>query len=160
MFRFKDSNFYLNQVCVPDANVATGILYNGSRVDYNPVARTAAFNANGDYIVIGEQLNRDKVVEAPGAYAFVKDGYVQGEPVRLFRLANLVGLEFVTAVSASAVAPYASNRVETAYVDEYYGINESGELVCYTDGEIRFKCIGVNGSVVTLICTDEHEDVD
>lgn len=144
MFQFKDSNFYVNQVCVPDA-VAQSTLHDGARVTYDPAARTATFNATGDYIVLGEALNRDSVTEVETGLYQIKHGggYAAGTPARIYRLANLVGLEFVTDKGKGAVK------------GNFYQIDASGALVAGGSAAIRLKCIGVNGDIATLICTDE-----
>lgn len=146
MFRFKDSNFYLNQVCVPDA-ICNKDLLDGARVEYDPADRKLNLSADGDYIVLGEHLNRDVVLESSGALVITRDVNLAYTPVRVFRLENLLGVEFVT------------DQIEAPVNGAYYAPNGNGVLV-EGSSEINFLCIDTSANVATLVCVKGRIDAE
>ena len=145
MFRFKDSNFYLNQVCVPNAKCEDA-LYDGMLVDVD-MGEVSYVDKNlnaGKYVVIGESLNRPAVVSNPEGYAILHDVHPAGSYVRVFEVAKLKGVEFV-----------AENFEGLEAGDGCY-VNDQGKLV---KGNGQFRCVEVHGGVAHLVC-EEAEHVE
>lgn len=140
MFTFKDSNFYVNQVCVPDCSSAADLV-DGDVVNADLEARTLTKSAVGEYIVLGEHLNREVIIPTEHGYAIEDGHYPVGTHVRAYRLKNLVGVEFVTDRIASAV-------VGTSY--RYDG----GKFVSGGSAAVWFKVISVNNGIATVVVTD------
>ena len=144
MFRFKDSNFYLNQVCVPHC-VCEVDLYDGMLVDVDMGETTYADKklAEGKYVVIGESLNRTAVVSNPDGYAIVHDVHPAGSYVRVFEVAKLKGVEFVT------------DNFEGLVVGGGCYVNDRGVLV---KGNGQFRCVEVRGGIAHLVCEEAGID--
>ena len=140
MFTFKDSNFYVNQVCVPDCSSAADLV-DGDVVNVDFAARKLTKNAGGEYIVLGEYLNREVVIPTEHGYAIEDGHYPVGTHVRAYRLKNLIGIEFVTDRITSAV-------VSTSY--RYDG----EKFVSGGTAAVWFKVISVNGGVATVMVTE------
>ena len=140
MFTFKDSNFYVNQVCVPDCSSAADLV-DGDVVNADLEARTLTKSAVGEYIVLGEHLNREVIIPTEHGYAIEDGHYPVGTHVRAYRLKNLMGIEFVTDRIASAA-------VGTSY--RYDG----GKFVSGGSAAVWFKVISVNNGIATVVVTD------
>lgn len=98
MFRFKDSNFYLNQKCIPHY-AANDLLFDGTCVKADHEAETVRPSGGGEYIVMSEGLNRDTACTFDaGIYIGRHDlvGILPFEKARIYKLSDLVGVEFVT----------------------------------------------------------------
>ena len=145
MFRFKDSNFYLNQVCVPHC-VCEVDLYDGMLVDVDMGEPTHVDKnlTNGKYVVIGESLNRPVVVPNADGYSILHDVHPAGSYVRVFELAKLNGVEFI---SDQLAAP--------AVVGEHYRVNEAGKLA-HGDGE--FLCVESGVGYATFMLVEVSHD--
>ena len=140
MFRFKDSNFYLNQVCVPNG-VCEVDLYDGMlvNVDMGEVTYVdKALNA-GKYVVIGESLNRPAVVSNQEGYAILHNVHPAGSYVRVFEVAKLKGVEFVT------------ENFEGLEAGDGCYVNDRGVLV---KGNGQFRCVEVRGGIAHLVCEE------
>lgn len=152
MFTFKDSNFYVNQVCVPYCRAAVG-LEDGDVVDINLNARVLqgssldarklTKSANGEYIVLGEHLNREVVIQTEHGYAIEDGHYPAGTHVRAYRLKNLVGVEFVT------------DRIASATVGKSYRY-DGEKFVEGGSASVWFKVISVDNGIATVVITDEQ----
>lgn len=145
MFTFKDSNFYVNQVCVPYCRAAVG-LEDGDVVNADLEARTLTKSAGGEYIVLGEHLNREVIIPTEHGYAIEDGHYPVGTHVRAYRLQNLMGIEFVT------------DRIAGAAVGKSYRY-DGGKFVEGGSASVWFKVISVNGGVATVMVTKEQTSV-
>lgn len=145
MFTFKDSNFYVNQVCVPDCRAAADLV-DGDVVNADLAARTLTKSAGGEYIVLGEHLNREVIIPTKHGYAIEDGHYPVGTHVRAYRLKNLVGVEFVT------------DRITSAAVGTSYRY-DGEKFVSGGTASVWFKVISVNNSIATVMVTEQQASV-
>lgn len=140
MFCFKDSNFYLNQVCVPYC-VCIEALRDGSFVDVDHANKTLAPANNGEYIIIGERLNRALAVpEANGYSVYVNDDYhLLGTYARAYRVENLIGVEFYTSLQEDGVSPMTTMDIEPGNV-------------LFGNDTFAFEVVEAHGNIATVVC--------
>lgn len=146
MFTFKDSNFYLNQVCVPYC-VCTEGLHDGSFVDVDHENKVLHSAANGEYILIGERLNRALAMpEANGYSVYVNESFhLPGTCARAYRVENLLGVEFYASLQEDGVSPMTTTKVEAGNV-------------LFDNGTFEFEVVEVRGNIATVVCKRKVAD--
>ena len=145
MFRFKDSNFYLNQVCVPNAKCEDA-LYDGMLVDvdFGEPCYADKNLTDGKYIVIGEALNRPVVASNPEGYAILHDVHPADSYVRVYELEKLKGVEFVT------------DQIAIPVVGTDYHVDATGKFVA---GSGKLHCVEARpGYAVLMYCEFGHAE--
>lgn len=160
MFRFKDSNFYANQKCIPDF-VSESSLQDGMCVQIDTQDHVAFASGSGGHIVLNEPLNRNEVHKVADGFGICHNAKhtMSGEKPRLYELNALIGVEFVTDdYKPTGVAPYISNKPATFSVGDWFGYDEGGVLVPEGSANgLRFVVTAIEGDcLVMVLCERPH----
>ena len=152
MFRFKNSNFYANQKCIPDYT-AVSYLEDGMCVEVDVVDRTALSVGHGEYIVLSESLNRNEVHAMANGFGVCHNGVHAGigASVRLYELKELEGVEFVTDnFKPTGAAPYGAKPAGFS-IGDWFGYNDDGVLIPEgTANDFGFVVTAVEGDHLVL----------
>lgn len=154
MFRFKDSNFYANQKCIPDC-VAGTPLKDGMCAQVDIQDRVAFASGTGGHIVLSEPLNRNEVHVMANGFGVCHNvkHIMAGESPRLYELDALIGVEFMTDdYKPTGVAPYISDGPATFGVGDWFGYDEDGVLVPEGSANaLSFVVTAIEGDCLVMV---------